>query len=139
MAGKADDGTLLSIANPVAAGAFRPTLKVYVRTLPQGQRLMDAATTWTLGRMSALREFHDLGTEEATINGQPALRVNYAYVADPPVGMGAASLPIVVQASDTVVVQGNQFFVFSSVSDASQDKDTAALARVLTSVRLTGK
>ena len=136
---KVDDGMLLNVADPVTAGALRPSLKVYVRPLAQGQRLMDAATTWTLGRMSALREFRDLGTETTTVNGQSALRVSYAYVADPPAGLGPASLPIVVQASDTIVVQGNQFVVFSAAGDASQDKDASALANVLASVKLAGK
>ncbi len=139
MASKADEGTLLSIANPVSLASFRPTLKVYARTLAQGQRLMDAATSWTLGRMKALREFHDLGTEETTVAGRAALRVNYGYVADPPAGLGPARLPIVVRASDTIVLLGNQFVVFSAVSDASQDSGDPTFAKVLATVKLTGK
>lgn len=139
MAGKAEEGTLLSIANPVSLASFRPTLKVYTRPLAQGQRLMDAATVWTLGRMKELREFRDLGAEQTTIAGRAALRVNYGYVADPPAGLGPAGLPIVVRASDTIVLLGSQFVVFSTVSDAGQDSGDPTFARVLATVKLTDK
>jgi len=137
--GVADEGTPLTVYSPLSAGSFRPTFTVYARTLQKGQKLVDVATAWTMGRGAALREFHDLGSEQVTLAGQPAIRVNYAYIADPPSGSGPATLPAVVQASDTVVVQGSQYIIFSAADDANQDARAPQLDTILASIKLAGR
>ena len=136
---KGDEDTLLVVSDPHAHSSFDPTLIVHVRTLPEGQRLIDVATSWALGRARVLREFHDLGSEETTLGGKPAVRLNSAQVADPPRGVGMAALPIVVRGADTIVIQGNQYLVFSAASEAVAGELDPRFAAILSSVKLTGK
>lgn len=130
------DGALLSVTDRQAASVFNPVFAVYSRDLAEGKRLIDAATAWTLGRVSQLPEFRDLGTEETMLAGRAALRINYAYVAEPPAGAGRATLPIVVLAADTIVVQGKGYLVFSSASDASAGEVDPRLSSIMASVKL---
>jgi hypothetical protein len=135
---KAEDGTLLSIADRYSPG-IRPTFKVYVRGSSQDQRLVDAATAWTMNRMYALPEFRDLGAEETTLADRPAIALNYAYVAEPPAGAGPATLPIVARARDTIVLLDGKYVVFSATGNAALNNLDPQFARILASVKLAGK
>jgi hypothetical protein len=135
-----DESTLLTVYDPRSAAAFNPTFTVRAQPMVQGQSLLDAATAWTLGRTAALREFHDLGTEQTFLAGRIAVRVHYAYIADPPPGSGPATLPIVARGADTLVVYGDQLLIFSGVADANDCEEYGPrFARIVASVRLAAK
>lgn len=92
--------------------------------LPAGSPLVDAATSWTLKRSSALDSFRNLSSEDGyTVAGQPAIRVNYAYVADPAAVLGRPGVPIVVKGSDLVIITGDRLTVLSG---QSREADWAA-------------
>jgi hypothetical protein len=70
--------------------------------------------------------------------GQEALAIEYAYVDSPKAGWAtSASLPVVVQAVDTVAIRGDQVYIFTYAADAdvfAQEKGT--LITTLESVSL---
>lgn len=138
--GKSGEGTLLTVYDPRSAAVFHPTFTVQVQPMPEGQTLLDAATNWTLSRNAVLREFHDLGTEQTFLAGRLAVRVHYAYIADPPPGSGLATLPIVARGTDTLVVHGGQLLIFSEVADTNDYEEYGPrLAKITASVRLAGQ
>ncbi len=95
-------------------------------TVPDGSPLADAATAWALKRSIALSTFRNLATldrdpitdQPLTVAGQPAIRVDYAYVAEPGTALGQPGLPIVVRGSDTVLLDGDQMTVLSGQASA---------------------
>jgi HAMP domain-containing protein len=138
VAGQAtDETTLLTVSDPRSSAALNPTFSVLALPMPKGQRLLDVATNWALSQSRVLREFQDLGTEQTFLSGHLAVRLNYAYIADPPEGSGPATLPIVARATATFVAYGDQLLIFNAVSDASQyDEYGPRLAKIAASVWL---
>lgn len=89
--------------------------------LPGGSPLADAATAWTLNRSQILDTFRNLATQDGlTVAGQPAIRVDYAYVADPQAALGRPGAPVVVRGSDVLFLVGDQLIVISGQADATQ-------------------
>lgn len=97
-------------------------------SLPGGSPLGDAATSWALKRANALTTFRNLATldrdpvtdQPLTVAGQPAIRIDYAYVAEPGTALGQPGIPIVVRGSDYVSLNGDQLTVLSGQADAEQ-------------------
>ena len=97
-------------------------------SLPAGSPLADAVTSWALKRANALSTFRNLATldrdpvtdQPLTIAGQPAIRVDYAYVAEPGTALGQPGVPIVVRGSDFVTLNGDQLTVLSGQASADQ-------------------
>lgn len=95
--------------------------------LPGSSPLADAAAAWSLKRATALSTFRNLATldrdpetdEPITVAGQPAIRVDYAYVADPGAALGQSGVPLVVRGSDYVLLNGDQLTVLAG--QASSD------------------
>jgi hypothetical protein len=151
-----DEETLLTVRDPDSPSTFKTTFSVRVEPLekpeereyifkvegvdasvkPLGQVMgLNAAI---MSRNKELKEYNILSTEETTLMGQEALAIQYAYVDSPRAGWATgASLPVVVQAVDTVTIKGDQVYVFTYAADANifaQEKDT--LAAILESARL---
>ena len=95
-------------------------------TLPGSSPLAETATAWALKRATALSTFRNLATldrdpntdQPLTVAGQPAIRVDYAYVAEPGTGLGQPGVPIVVRGSDYVTLNGDQLTVLSGQASA---------------------
>jgi hypothetical protein len=135
-----NDQTILTVFDPRSPASLHPTFSVTVRPMPKDQRLLDAAMSWTLSRNTDLRAFQDLGTEQTFLDGKMAVRLDYAYIADPPPGSGPATLPIVARGTDILVTQGDQLVVLSGVSDANfYEEYNPRLAEIFKSVRLAGQ
>jgi hypothetical protein len=138
--GKASEGTLLTVSDPRSPSSFSSLITVRTRPLAQGEQLIDAATSWALSQNRTLREFSDLGSEQTTLAGRPAIRLNYAYVAPVPAGAGRATLPVVARATNTLVIAGNQVLIFGAASDANRYESYADLfQKMLSSVKLAAK
>lgn len=138
--GNASEGTILTVSDQRSPTEFSSTFAVRTRSLPQGQALIDAATGWSLSQSGSLREFSGLGSQQTTLAGQPAIRIDYAYVAPPAAGAGLATIPVVVRASDTLVVAGQRVLVFSMAADANHfDAYAAQFQAILSSVKLATK
>jgi len=109
-----------------------------VKPLGQVAGLNAAANRLVMRRNKELKEYNVLSARATTLMGQEALAIEYAYVASPRAGWAtSASLPVVVQAVDTITVRGDQVYIFTYAADANifaQEKDT--LAAILESVSL---
>ena len=109
-----------------------------VKPLGQVTGLNTAANRLVMRRNKELKEYNVLSARATTLMGQEALAIEYAYVDSPRAGWATApSLPVVVQAVDTVTVQGDQVYTFTYAADANifaQEKDT--LATILESISL---
>jgi hypothetical protein len=138
--GKPSEGALFTVSDPRSPSSFSSLVTVRTRSLAQGQELIDAATSWALSQNRNLREFTDLGSEATTLAGRTAIRLNYAYVAPVPDGAGRATLPVVARATDTLVIVGNQVFIFGAASDAAQfERYAGTFDRILSSITLAAK
>jgi len=151
-----DEEALLTVRDPDSPSTFKTAFSVRVEPLeepeereyvfkvegvdasvkPLGQVMgLNAAI---IRRNKELKEYNILSTKETTLMGQEALAIQYAYVDSPRAGWATgASLPVVVQAVDTVTIKGDQVYVLTYAADANifaQEKDT--LAAILESVRL---
>lgn len=106
--------------------------------LPAASPLAEAATAWTLSRSQLLPSFRNLATADGlTVAGQPAMRVDYAYVADPTAALGRPGVPVVVRGSDYLFLVGDQMHVISGQSaEANWSTFEKTLAKIVASVRL---
>jgi len=155
-----DKETLFTVTDPDSLSTFKTTFSARVEPLgeveeqeyvfkvegvdasvkPLGEvtGLNAAANRLVMRRNKELKEYNALSVEATTLMDQEALSVEYAYVDSPKAGWATApSLPVVVQAVDTVTVKGDQVYVFTYAADANlfvQEKGT--LATILASVRL---
>jgi len=109
-----------------------------VKPLGQVTGLNAAANRLVMRRNRELKEYNVVAVRATTLMGQEALAIEYAYVDSPRAGWASApSLPVVVQAVDSVTVKGDQVYIFTYAADANifaQEKDT--LAAILESVSL---
>jgi hypothetical protein len=127
-------GVLLDVFDTQAGSLFPARLRVQARPAAASATLHDLAVLAALDRGNALREYRELSNTETVVGGQRALKVEYAYVADPPSGAGAATLPIVVRGTDTLVLAGDRLVVISSLRQT--EDSSAGFDRILNSVVL---
>jgi hypothetical protein len=154
-----DDDTLFTVKAPDSPSTFNTTFSARVEPLeveekeyvfkvegadasvkPLGEvTSLDAvANRLVMRRNKELKEYNALSTRKTTLMGHLALAIEYAYVDSPRAGWATApSLPVVVQAVDTIVVKDDQVYIFAYAADANvfaKEKDT--LAAILESVSL---
>lgn len=97
-------------------------------SLPGSSPLVDAATAWSLKQSKSLTLFRNLATLESdpntgkplTLAGQPAIRIDYAYVADPAAELGQVGAPVLVRGSDYVTIAGNTLTVLSGQASSEE-------------------
>ncbi len=136
-AGPAGSSTLLDVYDPQSGTTFATRFQIQRRPVPKGSSLMQLRALTAGNRDVSLRDYRELSSHQVTLGGQPAIQVIYGYVADAPAGAGPATLPVVVQATDELVIQGGQLLTFTSMSDASGGAATqGTLDRVWQSVKL---
>jgi hypothetical protein len=138
-----DDGNAM-VRNPASPSPLFSDRVVVVHApapsggLPAASPLAEAATAWTLRRSQSLDSFRNLATEDGlTVAGQPAMRVEYVYVADPAAELGRPGVPVVVRGSDYILLTGDDMTVLAGqAADASWEGFAPALARIVNEVRL---
>ena len=132
-----EPGALLEAYAVKALSAYPPTFRVQSSAIREGQTLFDAATSLSMRRNRSLREYTELSSQQDTLNGWPAIRVSYGFVADPAAGAGGVSLPAVVSATDVLVIHAGQLLVFTTESEAgSVERYRGTFDRILRSARL---
>ncbi|MCC9076271.1 hypothetical protein FKZ61_009125 [Litorilinea aerophila] len=107
------------VKNPQSASSFDAEISAFVRPLKEGETLVAARTAWGLRRSQSLDRYRELWAESVTVlDGQPAVLVTYAYVADPTRAAGAVAPPVVVQAQDLLFVLDGHLVVVTVAADA---------------------
>jgi hypothetical protein len=114
-------GALLTVGQTFSDGLFPARLTV--QQLPAAsisrtaQSLGDLALKWSDDRARDLLGYRVLNIEPAQASGKDAVRVDYAYVAEPALA-APDTMPIVARGSDTLVREGDTITVITTMSTA---------------------
>lgn len=117
------EGQLLYVADPFSSAQF-PT-GVTIRQLPVeevGRNLVtigDVAAAWAMRQGQDKQVYRVLNIEPAIINGQNAVRVEYAFVPQTAPGGQTNTVPVVARAQDYLVQRGESLTVFTLAAAAS--------------------
>jgi hypothetical protein len=133
-----EKGTLLSIRDLRSEGTFKVAFSVAARELepPAAGPVQDQVEPYIQERGEGLTAFRILKIGETTVDGLAAVEISYAYVDDSTWSPLQASLPVVVQGVDTLVVRGTQLYVFSFAAPATSFSEQAeTLDAILSSVQ----
>jgi hypothetical protein len=111
-----------------AAGAFKPSLSLRTREMDPDYPLTenDLLVALSLERADSLTAYRVLSVEEGVVGGLEASKVTYAYVAEP-AGGSQASVPVVVEAVDWVVIHEGKAYIltFAAVADQFAEQEGA--------------
>lgn len=115
------ENILLSVVNPATPSAFKTTITIENRPIdpaspPTLQTLLDRRVE----QRQQLVGYHFLRDAEAEVDGARALVSDYAYVVQPIDEARRASLPVVVEAREYIIVTADQsYYVTLAAPEAS--------------------
>lgn len=137
--GAADDA-LLDVGVSFDAGLFPPRLTVRQMRAAEvsagSQSLGDLALKWADRHAKDLLGYKVLSIDPIQLHGSDAVRMDYAYVADPMMPT-PNSIPVVAHGADVLVRQGDRLVVITMRADAGEFADLEATwARILDSLEL---
>lgn len=139
------EGELFHAVDPASPSTFDARLEVRVRPVQEGEDLELISMSWPLNRAQELSRFRNLANEvRSGPNGQPALVITYAYIADPTRDSGSLGLPVVVKAQDLLFIandgEQDQLVAVTVAADATEWEDYAdAFARIFASLGVGGE
>jgi hypothetical protein len=104
---------LLKVENPETNSAYKTNLTVESRDLdPTSPPTLQQLTDRRVAQRGALTGYHFLSSDPATVSGAKAMRLEYAYIAQPIDQPRRASLPVVVQAIEYIVLgKANVYYI----------------------------
>lgn len=133
-------GALLSVGQTFSGNLF--PARVTVQQLPvtdisrSGQSLGDLALKWSNDHARDLLGYRVLNIEPTQVGGREAVRVDYAYVAEPALA-APDSMPTVARGADTMMLEGDTVTVITALAAADEYEDLRmAWDRMLASVVL---
>lgn len=132
------NGLSVQDARSVSASGVPTTFSLTTEALDGDPSLNAISTGRTIKLSQDLDGFSMLGTKSDSVNGEAAVTLSYAYVIVPEAGTaGSARLPVVVQATDTLVKHNGQLYVLHFNSDSNSFAALAELrAKTISSVKL---
>jgi hypothetical protein len=105
LADQSAEGLLLRAVDLKSPSSFNTRLEILARDLRASETLGSVSTSWPLSRGRQYDRYRILNSQTvAGPDGQQALLLTYAYVADPTRESGMTGLPVVVQAQDLLAV-----------------------------------
>jgi len=116
---------LFSTSNPRSGSTFATHMSLLSAPLAANSTLSDAAIQWTLDLTNERQHFRSISSEAVRVAGTDGVRITYAYVADAG-GSSLSQLPVVVQATDTLVLVNGQVYALRYEADATVYKDDLA-------------
>ncbi len=129
---------LLKVEDPQTASAFKTTLSVERRDLdpanpPTLQTLLDRRVQ----EHAQLIGYHLLADGEATLAGQRAILLEYAYVVQPIDTPRRASLPVVVHAREYLfITKDRSYYITITAPEISFVQASAQFERIIQSIEL---
>lgn len=133
-------GTVLSVGEAFAGDLFPARLAV--QQLPaaeisrNAQSLGDLALKWSDDLSDDRLGYRVLNIEPTQVRGIDAVRVDYAYVAEPALA-APDTMPIVARGTDTLVQRGDTVTIITTVAAAEAfERLSTAWARMIGSVEL---
>jgi len=134
--GQVDKNALLAVSDVRQQGVFKPTFSLSTREMNPDFPLTqnDLLVTLSLAKAEELTAYRVLSVDPATVDGQTASTMTYAYVAEP-AGAPQNAIPAVVQAVDCVVTHEGRAYVFTFATLAERfERDEAIFRSILGSV-----
>ncbi|HWQ12710.1 MAG TPA: hypothetical protein VNL77_07920 [Roseiflexaceae bacterium] len=133
-----EEGTLLSVEDPLAASTFKTTLTVEQRLLdPSDVPALQTLVDRRVEERATLTGYHFLDRGDATVDGAPAAVIEYAYVVQPIDQPGRAALPVVVHAREYIVVAGESTYYITLAAPEAEFADASArFDRMLQTVKV---
>lgn len=89
------------------------------------EALGDINLAWSTRHGRDLMAYRALNVQTVTLDGQTASALEYAYIPTPAQGGDATGLPVVVQAEDLLLKQGDQLIVITFTADAAHYAELA--------------
>ncbi len=127
---------LLHIEDPRTSSAFKTTLTVESRGLdPSSPPALQELVDRRVAQHGALTSFHFLSSAPATVGGAKAMRQEYAYVVQPIDQPRRASLPVVVQAIEYVVIaKENVYYIMLAAPENAVVNAAAQMDKIIQTV-----
>lgn len=117
------EGQLLYVADPFSSAQFPTGVSVYQVPVEEVGRnlttLGDVAAAWAIRQGQDKQVYRVLSIEPASINGQNAVRVEYAYIPQTVPGVHTGTVPVVARAQDYLVRQGESLTIITLAAVAS--------------------
>lgn len=114
------DDVFFRALDPRSASAYDARVEVFSRELRENETLDSIGVSWPLRQSERLERFRHLNSQ---VVGDSALRISYAFLADPTRASGALGIPVVVRADDLLFVandgSSNRLLVISTAANAS--------------------
>jgi hypothetical protein len=129
---------LLKVENPYTDSAFKSAITVESRELdPASPPTLQSLIDRRVEQRSGLIGYHFLTNAEATVGGARSARIEYAYVVQPIDEPRRASLPVVVQAREYIVVgKDRTYYVTLSAPENAFEEASAQFERTIETVQL---
>jgi hypothetical protein len=131
-----EEGLLFQAIDPDSPGIFNGLIEVSARPLREGEDLSVLNVSWPLKRSQELDRFRTLSSQPVLApDGEPALLITYAYIADPTRESGALGMPVVVRGQDLLMMVGEeaerQLVVITTAADAADwDQESRVFAQI---------
>ena len=135
---RSDKSTGLAAHDTRTASGVPTTFSLATEALDGDPSLNALSTRRTIKLAQDLDGFSMLSTRTETVDGNAATMLHYAYVVVPAAGTaGSERLPVVVEATDTLIKHGGQLVVVRFSSESSSFAALADLrAKIIASVKL---
>lgn len=102
---------VLAVQDPQAQGAYKTTVLVEEREIdPQSSPTLQTLVDRRVAQRATLNSYRFLANRDATVGGERAAELEYAYVVQPIDEPRRASLPVVVHAREYIVIAADRSY-----------------------------
>lgn len=124
---------LLKAQDPQTDSAYKTTLTIESRALdPASPPTLQTMLDRRVQQVGALPAYQFLAESDATVNGAKAVALDYAFAARPIDGQRRASLPVVVQAREYIIVgKEHAYYVTLTAPQNEYDRARARFERAI--------
>lgn len=95
--------------------------------MEEGAELVAVANAWSFQQARLLDGYRTLAIDPVTLDGQPAVRIEAGFLAQPPAGALRQRLPVVVEMAEYIVPRGEGYYVITVAADAANMADEGAV------------
>ena len=129
---------LLKVEDPSTDSAFKTALTIESRELdPASPPTLQALIDRRVEQRSGLLGYHFRSNADATVGGAKSARIEYAYVVQPNDEPRRASLPVVVQAREYIIIGTDRtYYVTLSAPENAFEEASAQFERTIRTVQL---
>ncbi len=134
----AAENILLNVSNPTTPSAFKTTISVENRLIdPESPPTLQTLLDRRVEQRQELTGYHFLSDGEAEVAGVRALVSEYAYVVQPIDEARRASLPVVVQAREYILLTADQsYYITLAAPEHAFDEASRQFDRVIASLQV---